>query len=71
MDVNLTYEQRARIELIAIHSGKSPAQVLVDAAQFLFNCEIDYYPPLPAVRPQQFLPEEELEARLARLLRPY
>jgi len=68
MDVELTYEQRARVELIAIHSCKTPAQVLVDASQFLLNCEIDYYPPRQAAPSQQFLPEEELEARFARLL---
>jgi hypothetical protein len=68
MEVELTYEQRARVELIAIHTGKTPAQVLVDASQFLLNCEIDYYPAQPA-RSQQFLPEEQLEARFARLLR--
>jgi hypothetical protein len=69
MDVDLNYEQRARVELIAIHACKSPTQVLVDAAQFLLNCEIDYYPPLQSPPSQQFLPEEELEARFARLLR--
>jgi hypothetical protein len=69
MDVDLNYEQRARVELIAIHSGKTTAQVLVDAAQFLLNCEVDYYPPSQPARSQQFLPEEELEARFARLLR--
>ena len=68
MEVDLTYEQRARIELIAIHTGKTPVRVLVDAAQFLFNCEIDYYPPSQPVPSQQFLPEEEMAARLARLL---
>lgn len=69
MDIELNYEQRARLELIAMHTGKPAAQVLVDAAQFLFNCEIDYYPPARATPSQQFMPEEELEARLARLLR--
>lgn len=69
MDVHLSYEQRARIELIAIHTGKSPERVLVDAAQFLFNCEIDYYPPARSIPSQQFLPEDEMEARLAQVLR--
>jgi hypothetical protein len=68
MELDLNYEQRARVELIAIHSGKPPAQVLVDAAQFLLNCEIGYYPPSPAPRPQQVLAEEELQLRFARLL---
>ena len=69
MEIDLTYEQRARIELIAIHTGMSAARVLVNAAQFLFECEIDYYPPSQPVPSQQFLPEEEMEGRLARLLR--
>jgi hypothetical protein len=68
MELDLNFEQRARVELIAIHSGKPPAQVLVDAAQFLLNCEIDYYPPSPTPRSQQFLPEKDLERRFRRLL---
>jgi hypothetical protein len=67
MNVHLNYEQRARLELIAMYSGKSPEKVLIDAAQFLLNCEADYYPALPL--PQQFVSEEELEVRFARLLR--
>jgi hypothetical protein len=69
MDIDLSCEQRARVELIAIHSGKAPAQVLVDAAQFLLNCEVDYYPPSPVPRSQQFLREDALALRFARLLR--
>jgi hypothetical protein len=69
MNVELDYEQRARLELIAMHTGKPAAQVLVDAAQFLFNCEVDYYPPARATSSQQFLREEDLEARIAQLLR--
>ena len=69
MDVDLTYEQRARVELISIHRGKSPSQILVDAAQFLLNCDADYFPPWRPAPTQQFLPEDELEARLASLLR--
>jgi hypothetical protein len=68
MELDLNYEQRARVELIAIHSGKPPAQVLVDAAQFLLNCEVDYHPPSRSAQSQQFLPEEQLERRFRRLL---
>lgn len=68
MNVELSYEQRARVELISIHTGKPPAQVLVDAAQFLFNCDADYFPPWRPAPTQQFLPEEELEARFAQIL---
>jgi hypothetical protein len=67
MNVELSYEQRARLELISAYCGKSPEKVLIDAAQFLMNCDADYYPPSP--QSQQFLPEDELEARIARLLR--
>jgi hypothetical protein len=69
MDVDLDYEQRARVELIAVYSGKSPERVLIDAAQFLLNCEADYYPPSPSAQTQKFLSEDQLEARIAHLLR--
>jgi hypothetical protein len=69
MDVELSNEQRDRVELISIHRGRPSAQVLVEAAEFLLNCEADYFPPWRPAPTQQFLPEEELEARLARILR--
>jgi len=69
MNVDLTREQRSRLELISVYCGKSPEKVLIDAAQFLLDCEADYYPPSRATHPQQFLPEDELEARLASILR--
>jgi hypothetical protein len=68
MQVDLNYKQRAQLELIAVYSGKSAAQVLVDTAQFLMNCEANYYPPTRPVPSQQFLPEDEMEARIARIL---
>jgi hypothetical protein len=69
MDVELNREQRAQLELIAVYSGKPAAQVLLDTAQFLMNCEAGYFPPTRPVPAQRFLPEDELQARLARLLR--
>jgi hypothetical protein len=69
MELDLNFEQRARVELIAIHCGKPPAQILVDAAQFLLNCDANYYPPSPRPRSQQFLSEDALELRFSRLLR--
>jgi hypothetical protein len=68
MQVDLSYKQRAQLELIAVYSGKTAAQVLVDTAQFLMNCEANYYPPTRPVPSQQFLPEDEMEARIARIL---
>jgi hypothetical protein len=69
VNVDLNHEQRARVELISIHRGKSPAQILVEAAQFLLNCDANYFPPWQPSPTQQFLPADELEARLSRLLR--
>jgi hypothetical protein len=69
MKLDLNYQQRAQLELIALYSGKSAAQVLLDTAQFLMNCEANYYSPSRPVPSQQFLPEDVLEARLAGLLR--
>lgn len=69
MNIDLNYEQLAQIELISMHAGKPPAQVLTEAAQFLLNCETDYYPSFRPAHSQQFLSEEELRARLKRLLR--
>ena len=69
MDIELTHDQRARVELISIHRGKTPAQILVDAAEFLLNCDANYFPPWRPAPTQQFLPEDELEARISLLLR--
>ncbi len=69
MQVEFTDKQRSQLELIAIYSGKTAAQVLIDTAQFLMNCEANYYPSTRPVRSQQFLPEDELEARFASILR--
>jgi hypothetical protein len=69
MNVDLNDEQRSRLELISVYTGKSPERVLIDTAQFLLNVEADYYPPSRSTHPQQFIPEEELEARLSQLLR--
>jgi hypothetical protein len=56
------------LELIAVYTGKPVEQVLVETAEFLMNCEANYFPPTRPLPSQQFLPEDELEARLARIL---
>jgi hypothetical protein len=68
MKIDLNYKQRAQLELIAAYSGKTAEQVLLDTAQFLMNCEANYFPPTRQIRSQQFLPDDELEARFARIL---
>jgi hypothetical protein len=64
MNVELNKEQSERLELIAIHAGKSVAQMLVEAAQLLLDRDAGQ-----SARSQKFLPEDEMEARLADLLR--
>jgi hypothetical protein len=68
MEIELTFEQRSRLELISIHAGKSSAQMLVEAAEFLLNQDPECFQPPPA-ETQKFLPEAELEARFNRILR--
>jgi hypothetical protein len=68
MYLDLNHEQREHLELISIHTGKPRNQILIDAAQFLLNCDADYYPPSRPTPTQQFLPEQELEARFHRIL---
>ncbi len=73
MDLNLTAEQREQLELISLHSGKLPAQVLIDAAHHLMDREDDFWEPLsrgiPPPGSQNFLEEDKLDARLERMLR--
>ena len=69
MDIELTSEQRSRLELIALHAGKSAAQILLDAAVFL----MDRDPAVPGqpvqTEAQKFLSESEMDARFTRILR--
>lgn len=68
MQVQLSYDQRARLELLAIHAGTSKEQLLLDAVQLLLErdsaCSARHQWP----NTQTFLSEIELEARFARLL---
>ena len=66
MDIELTSEQRSRLELIAMHAGKAPAQILIEAALFLL--ERDAARPEGNAKPQKFLSEDELNARFSRIL---
>jgi hypothetical protein len=68
VNIDLDYEQRARLELISIHTGKPPAQVLIDAAQSLFDHEFGHSSTSPKGPTQQFVSEAALETRFSRLL---
>jgi hypothetical protein len=69
MEVELTPEQRAQVELIALYAGKSPAEVLLEAAEQLIDRAAGVTP-----TPQEFgappiLSREQLEQRFAQMLR--
>lgn len=68
MEIELTFEQRSRLELIAMHAGKPSGQMLVEAAEFLVNHDLSCFQP-PPPETQKFMPEAELEARFTRILR--
>ena len=68
VNVDLDFEQLAQLELISLHAGKAPAQLLMEAALLVLNRDADFYESCQA-EPQRFLPEHEMEARLARILR--
>ena len=69
MDVELNYEQRAHLELIAVHTGKPVVQLLIEAAEFLMTLDPESLGRAAAPGSQTFLSDAEMEARFARLLR--
>jgi hypothetical protein len=73
MQLDLSFEQRARLELLAIHAGVSPAQLLTDALELLLERDAADAPRTAdtldrASCTQCFLSEFELETRFSRLL---
>jgi hypothetical protein len=73
MELNLDGDQKAQLEMIALHVGKPPAQVLMDAALFLLSRDGSFLESLEADGPpelsQTFLNDCELDARFTRILR--
>ena len=68
MNVELDYEQSARIELLSLYAGKPSSQLLVEAAILLLDRDAGHCEHCRPAAPQEFLGEEELEARFAQLL---
>ena len=72
MELRLSYDQRARLELLSIAAGTSTEELLVEAAQLLL--EIDACDTVgaqlrsSATLNQKFLSPVELDARFSRLL---
>ena len=69
MDLRLNFDQRARLELLAIHAGTSTEQLLLDAAELVLDRDAsDTTQPTASVT-QRFLSDVELDHRFQRLLR--
>ena len=69
MELELTSEQRAQIELIAMYAGRSTVEVLMEAAEYLVDRAAGVVP-----TPQEFgappiLSREQMEQRFAQMLR--
>jgi hypothetical protein len=73
VDLNLTSDERAQLELIALHAAKTPAQALLEAAKFLLEHDTDSWEWMRRNQRgpshQTFLRDDELDARFARMLR--
>lgn len=68
MNVELNYEQSARIELLSLYAGKPSGEMLLDAAMLLLDRDAGCCERCRQAGTQSFLGEEELEARFAQLL---
>jgi hypothetical protein len=69
MDLRLSYDQRARLELIAIHSGVTMEQLMMEAAELLLERDAADAPVKKQPTQQHFLSSVELDERFFRLLR--
>jgi hypothetical protein len=69
MDLHLNFDQRARLELIAMHAGTSTEQLLLEAAELVLDRDASDAPAPAAAYTQRFLSEVELDGRFHRLLR--
>jgi len=68
VNVELNYEQSARIELLSLYAGKPAGEMLVEAAMLLLDSDAGCCEHCRPAGPQNFLDEEQLEARFAQLL---
>ena len=69
MHIALNFEQRARIELLALVAGKPSSQLLLEAAMHLLDQDAGCCEHCRPASPQNFLDDEAVEARFAQLLR--
>jgi hypothetical protein len=69
MNIELNFEQRARIELLSMHAGKPSSQLLYDAAMMLLDRDAGTCEHCRLAGTESFIAEEKLDARFAQLLR--
>ncbi len=73
MELNLSPEQRSQLELIALHEGKSVSRVVMEAALFLLEHDVDSWEWMERNAAlhsgEPFLGEREMDARLAKIVR--
>lgn len=74
MVIDINPDQRIELELIAIHAGKSPAQLLTETARYLLDQDMQFWETVQngsSTAPsncQSFLDEDAMDARFSQLL---
>jgi hypothetical protein len=73
MRLDFSADQRSQLELISLHVGKAPEQVLTDAARYLFENDMEFLESVghgfAPSNTQHFLDPEQLDQRFACILR--
>jgi hypothetical protein len=72
MRLDFSPDQRSQLELISLHVGKPPEQVLADAARYLFENDMEFLESVEhGIVPshtQHFLDPDQLDQRFACIL---
>jgi len=72
MRLDLSSDQRSQLELISLHLGKPPEQVLTDAARYLFENDMEFLESVERgfapSNTQHFLDPDQLDRRFASIL---
>ena len=68
MEIALSYEQRARIELLSLVAGTTPGEMLMDAAMLLLDRDAGCCERCRQADLQTELSDEQVEARFAQFL---
>jgi hypothetical protein len=73
MVLDLDSDQRAQLELLSVHSGKPPAQLLLETARYLLENDVELWEQVQRGRApigcQDVLEPEKLDQRFATMLR--